>query len=55
VSIKIIKLILLIISLLSKGLERGTRDMGAKTKTLFDVFNKVLALQMNVCHFEMFK
>jgi hypothetical protein len=29
--------------------------MGAKTRTLLDVFNKVLAFQMKVCHFEMFK
>jgi hypothetical protein len=55
VSIKITKLILLIVNLPSKGLERGIGDMGAKTKTLFDVFNKVLTLQMKVCHFEMFE
>jgi hypothetical protein len=55
VSIKIIKLILLIVNLPSNGLERGIKDMGAKTKTLFYVFNKVLALQMTVCHFGMFK
>jgi hypothetical protein len=30
-------------------------DAVAKKKILFDVFNKVLALQMKVCHFEMSK
>jgi hypothetical protein len=49
-----IKLILLITNLHSKGLERSIRDVGAQKKTLFDVFNKVLALQMKVCHFGMF-
>jgi hypothetical protein len=55
VLIKIIKLILLITNLHSKGLERSIRDVGAKNKTLFDVFNRVLALQMKVCHFGMSK
>jgi hypothetical protein len=39
----------------SKGLERSIKDFSAKKKTLFDVFNKVLALQMKVCHFGMSK
>jgi hypothetical protein len=55
VLIKTIKLILLITNLHSKGLERNIGDVGAKIKTLFDVFNKVLALRMKVCHFGMFK
>jgi hypothetical protein len=48
--IRTIKSILLITILHSKGLERGMRDLGAKKKTLFNVFNRVLALQMKVCH-----
>jgi hypothetical protein len=36
VLIKTIKLILLIINLHFKGLERSIGDMGAKNKTLFD-------------------
>jgi hypothetical protein len=55
VLIRITKLILLIKNLLSKGLERSIRDIGAKKRTLFDVFNRVLALQMKVCNFGMFK
>jgi len=55
VLIRIIKLILLITNLHSKGLERNIKDMGAKNRTLFDVFNKVLALQMEVYHFGVFK
>jgi hypothetical protein len=51
--IRIIKLILLITNLHFKGLERSMGDVVAKKKILCDVFNKVLALQMNVCHFEM--
>jgi hypothetical protein len=47
--INIIKLILLITKLHSEGLETSTRNMGAKNRTLFDVFNRVLALQMKVC------
>jgi len=46
-----IKLIFLIIKLHSKGLERNIGDVGAKKKPLFDVFNRVLVLQMKVCHF----
>jgi hypothetical protein len=53
--IKTIKLILIIINLHLKGLEKNTRDLGAKNRTLFDVFNKVLALQMKVCHYGMSK
>jgi hypothetical protein len=49
--IRIIKLILLISNLHSKGLERSMGDVCEKTKTLFDVFNRILALQMKVCHF----
>jgi hypothetical protein len=49
--IRTIKSILLIINLHSKGLESGIRDVGAKKKTLFNVLNRVLALQMKVCHF----
>ncbi len=48
--IRIIKLILLIKNLRSKGLERSIRDVGAKNMTLFNVFNRVLTLQMKVCH-----
>jgi hypothetical protein len=55
VLIKIIKLILLITNLHSKGLERNIRDVGAKCMTLFDVFNRVLAFQMKVCLSRMFK
>jgi len=47
--IKTIKLILLIINLHSKGLERSIGDVGAKNRTLFDVFNRGLAFQMKVC------
>jgi hypothetical protein len=53
--IKTIKLILLIINLHSKGLERSTKDVGAKNRTLFDVFNRGLAFQMKVCHSGMSK
>ncbi len=53
--IRIIKLILLITNLHSKGLERNIKDVGAKNGSLFYVFNKVFALQMKVYHFEMFK
>jgi len=42
--IRIIKLILLIKNLNHKGLERSIGDVGAKKKTLFNVFNKVLVL-----------
>jgi hypothetical protein len=49
------KLILLIKNLPCKGLERSIGNMGAKKRTLFYVFNKVLALQMKVCHYGMFK
>jgi hypothetical protein len=52
VLIRTIKLILLITKLHSKGLERSIRNVVAKKKTLFDVFNRFLALQMKVCHFE---
>jgi hypothetical protein len=48
--IRTIKLILLITKSYSKGLERNIRDVG----TLFDVFNRVLALQMRIHHFENF-
>jgi hypothetical protein len=36
-------------------LERSIGDVGAKIEIIFDVFNKVLALQMKVCHFGMSK
>jgi hypothetical protein len=55
VLIKTIKIISLITNLHSKGLERSMGDVGAKTKTIFDVFNRVLTLQMRVCHFGMSK
>jgi hypothetical protein len=48
--IRKIKLILLITNLHSKGLERKTGDVGEKKKTLFDFFNRILALQMKVYH-----
>ncbi len=41
---KIIKLILLITNLHSKGLKEYVGDMGAKNRKLFDAFNRVLAL-----------
>ncbi len=53
--IKIIKLILVITKLHSKGLGRSIGGVGVKKKTLFDVFNRVLAIQMKVYHFGMFK
>jgi hypothetical protein len=49
----LIRTIKLITNLHSKGLERSIGDVGAKKKTLFDVFNRVLALQMEVSHFGM--
>jgi hypothetical protein len=39
----------------SKGLGRSIGDVGVNNKTLFDIFNKVLALLMKVCHFKMLK
>jgi hypothetical protein len=36
-------------------LKRNIGDAGVENKALFDVFNRVLALQMKVCYFEMFK
>jgi hypothetical protein len=53
VLIKKIKLILLIKNLHPKALKRSIRDVGVKDRTLFDVFNRVLALQMKVCHSRM--
>ncbi len=41
-SINTIKLVLLITNLHSKDLERSKGDMGAKKKTLFDIFNRAL-------------
>jgi hypothetical protein len=55
VLIKTIKIISVITNLHSKGLERSIGDVGAKNKTIFDVFNRVLTLQMKVCHFGMSK
>jgi hypothetical protein len=55
VLIKTIKLIFLITNLHYEGLERSIKDLGAKSKTLFDVLERVLALHMKVCHFGMFK
>jgi hypothetical protein len=51
VLIRAIKLILLTTKLHSNGLERSVGDMDAKNKTLFDVSNRVLALQMKVLSF----
>jgi hypothetical protein len=45
----ITKIILLITNLHSKGLERSMGDAGEKKRTLFDVFNRVLTLQMKIC------
>jgi hypothetical protein len=45
--VKIIKLIFLITKLHSKGLERRHE---CKKRTLFNIFNMVLALKMKVCH-----
>jgi hypothetical protein len=53
VLIKTTKLILLIKNLHSKGLERSIRDVGVKNRTIFYAFNRVLALQMKVCHSRM--
>jgi hypothetical protein len=55
VLIRTIKLILLIKNIHSKGLKRSIGNAGAKKRTLFDVFNRVLALQMKVYHFGLFK
>ncbi len=55
VLIRTTTIILLIKNLHSKGLERYMGDAGAKQRTLFDVFNRILALQMKVCHSRMFK
>jgi hypothetical protein len=48
--IRTITLILLITNLHSKGLERGIRDVGAKKDIILKNFNRVLALQMKICH-----
>jgi hypothetical protein len=53
--IRTTKLIWLITNLHSKGLERSKSDMGAINKNLFDVFIRVLALQIKVYHFRMSK
>ncbi len=45
VLIRIIKLILLITKLHFKDLERNIGEVGEKNRTIFDVFNKVLAFQ----------
>jgi len=39
----------------SKGLEKSIGYVGAKKRTLFNVFNKILALQMKVCNSRMSK
>jgi hypothetical protein len=49
VLIRTTKIILLIKNSHSKGLERSMGDAGAKKWTLFDVFNRVLTLQMKIC------
>jgi hypothetical protein len=46
--IRTIKLILLIRILHSRGLERSIKDMGGKNRTQFNVFDRVLTLQMKV-------
>jgi hypothetical protein len=53
--IRTTKLILLIKILHSKGLERSIGDVDVKKRTLFDFFNRVLALPMKVCHYGMSK
>ncbi len=44
-------LILLMISLHSKGLEGSTKYANATNRTLLDVFNKTLTFQMKNYHF----
>jgi hypothetical protein len=51
--IRTIKLILLIRILHSRGSERSIKDMGGKNRTQFNVFDRVLTLQMKVCHSKM--
>jgi hypothetical protein len=53
--IRTIKLSLLITNLHSQGLERSIGNMGVKNKTLLLFFDKVLVLQMKVCHSGMSK
>jgi hypothetical protein len=53
--IRTIKLSLLITNLHSQGLERSIGNMGVKNKTLLFFFDKVLVLQMKVCHSGMSK
>jgi hypothetical protein len=48
---KIIKLILLVKNLHSKGLKRSIGDVGAKKN--ISPFNRVLAFQMKVCDSKM--
>jgi hypothetical protein len=50
-----IKFILLITILHFKGLEKSKGDVGEKNRALFYLFNRVLALQMKVCHSRMSK
>jgi hypothetical protein len=46
VLIRITKLVLLITKLHFKDLERNVGEVGEKNRTIFYVFNKVLAFQM---------
>jgi hypothetical protein len=47
----LIRTILLITKSHSQGLERSIGDVGERNRTLFDVFDNVLTLQMRVCQF----
>jgi len=51
VLIRIIKLILFITKSHCQGLERNIKDVNERNRILFDVFNKVLTLQMRVSQF----
>jgi hypothetical protein len=53
--IRTIKLIFKITNLHSKGLKISIKDVGVKNRTSFEVFNRVLAVQMKICHLKMFK
>jgi len=53
--IRTIQLRLLVTNLHSQGLEKSIGNMGVKNRTLFIFFDRVLVLQMKVCHFGMSK
>jgi hypothetical protein len=55
VLIRTTKLILLIKIFAFQRFGKKYRTCGCKKRTLFDVFNRVVALQMKVCHSGMSK